>query len=187
MMTKRLLPLLACTLALTGLTPMSADAAAPALDFEMTLLDGKPVDLEKAYGGKVVLVVNVASKCGFTPQYAGLQALYEKYEDKGLVVLGVPCNQFGGQEPGGPQEIATFCEKNYGVTFPILSKVDVNGPEAAPLYEHLKSNAEQSGDVRWNFEKFLISREGKVVGRYSSGTTPSDAALLEAIQTELAK
>lgn len=166
---------------------MPADAAAPALDFEMTTLDGKSVDLEKEYGGKVVLMVNVASQCGFTRQYAGLQELYEEYKDDGLVVIGVPCNQFGGQEPGSAEQIAQFCDSKFGVTFPMLSKVDVNGSDAAPLYQYLTANADPSGQIRWNFEKFLIGKDGKVVARYGSSTEPDDAALVKQIETELAK
>ena len=166
---------------------MPADAAAPALDFEMTTLDGESVDLEKEYGGKVVLMVNVASQCGFTRQYAGLQELYEEYKDDGLVVIGVPCNQFGGQEPGSAEQIAQFCDSKFGVTFPMLSKVDVNGSDAAPLYQYLTANADPSGQIRWNFEKFLIGKDGKVVARYGSSTEPDDAALVKQIETELAK
>ena len=165
----------------------AAMAATNALDFKMNTLDGKPVDLAKAYEGQVVLVVNVASKCGYTYQYSGLQELYERHKDDGLVVLGVPCNQFGGQEPGTATEIAQFCDANYGVTFPMLEKVDVNGPDTAPLYEHLKSEADPSGDIRWNFEKFLIGRDGQVKARYGSGTEPDDDKLLAAIKEELAK
>ena len=180
-----LVPLLAAALTLPFLAPMSADAAAPALDFKMTTLDGKTVDLEEAYAGKVVLIVNVASRCGYTPQYEGLQELYEQHKDDGLVILGVPCNQFGGQEPGTASEIAQFCQSNYGVTFPMLSKVDVKGDSAAPLYEYLTSNANPSGDVSWNFEKFLIGRDGTIKGRFGSGTAPNNAVFLDAIKAEL--
>ncbi|QEU59086.1 Gpx2 [Kluyveromyces lactis] len=126
--------------------------------------------------GKVVLIVNVASKCGFTPQYKELEALYKKYEDKGFIVLGFPCNQFGHQEPGTDEEISQFCQLNYGVSFPILKKVDVNGSEADPVYDFLKN--EKSGllgfkGIKWNFEKFLVDKKGTVVERYSSLTKPS--------------
>ena len=181
---------LLAVVALLGLTlgsTMSADAAAPALDFEMTTLDGQPVDLEKEYAGKVVLVVNVASKCGFTRQYKGLQELYETYGEDGLVVLGVPCNQFGGQEPGSSEDISSFCESKFGVTFPMLSKVDVNGEDAAPMFQYLTSKSDPSGKVKWNFEKFLIGRDGQIVARYPSSTEPDDALLVNQIKTELAK
>ncbi|PNH08037.1 Glutathione peroxidase [Tetrabaena socialis] len=129
--------------------------------------------------GKVVVVVNVASKCGFTGQYTGLQQMYEKFKDRGLVVLGFPCNQFGGQEPGTEAEIVTFCSRNHGVTFPLMSKVDVNGPDAHPVYKYLKSAKKQFmvEMIKWNFEKFVVDRNGEVVARYSSMATP---ALLEA-------
>jgi len=134
--------------------------------------------------GKVVLIVNVASKCGFTPQYTGLQGLHDKYKDKGLVILGFPCNQFGGQEPENDAGIATFCELNHGVTFPLMAKSDVNGDDANEVYKYLKS--QKSGllgltRIKWNFEKFLIDKEGKVVNRWASTTSP------EAIDSEIAK
>lgn len=126
--------------------------------------------------GKVVLIVNVASKCGFTPQYEGLEALYKKYKDQGFTVIGFPCNQFGKQEPGSDEEIVQFCSINYGVTFPIMKKVNVNGSTADPVFEHMK--AQKAGllgfrGVKWNFEKFLISKDGKVTDRFSSLTTPA--------------
>ncbi len=139
-------------------------------------LDGKEVPLAE-YRGKVLLVVNTASKCGFTPQYAGLEALYERFKERGLVVLGFPCNQFGAQEPGSADEIAQFCELNYGVTFPIFAKIDVNGAEAHPLFKFLKS--EQAGilgteAIKWNFTKFLVDREGKVVDRFAPKAAPAE-------------
>lgn len=129
----------------------------------------------KQLDGKVVVIVNVASKCGFTPQYKDLEKLYQKYKDQGLVILGFPCNQFGSQEPGTDSEIASFCKLNYGVTFPVLKKIDVNGKNVDPVYEYLKG--EKSGmmgltRIKWNFEKFLIDKHGKVVERYSSLTKP---------------
>ena len=146
-------------------------------DFSATSIDGIERQLVD-YKGKVVLVVNTASQCGFTGQYKGLEQLYRKYTDRGLVVLGFPCDQFGHQEPGDEVEIATFCERNFGVTFPLFAKVDVNGPDAHPLYQWLRS--EQSGmignKIRWNFTKFLIDPEGKVVKRYGSTTTPDQIA-----------
>ena len=131
------------------------------------------------YAGQVLLIVNTASECGFTPQYVGLQALYEKYRERGLVVLGFPCNQFGAQEPGEASEIAAFCEKNYGVTFPMFAKVEVNGEHAHPLFRHLKKAAPGllgSEAIKWNFTKFLVDRAGEVVERYSPATTPETLA-----------
>src|SRR5690242_10587230 len=144
-------------------------------DFQATSLDGKPVPL-KEFAGKVMLIVNTASKCGFTPQYEGLEALYQKYREQGLVVLGFPCNQFGAQEPGSADEIGTFCQVNYGVTFPMFAKIDVNGANAHPLYTYLKG--EKSGvlgsRIKWNFTKFLVNREGAVVKRFAPTTKPED-------------
>ena len=146
-------------------------------DFSATSIDGMERQLVD-YKGKVVLVVNTASQCGFTGQYKGLEELYRRYADRGLVVLGFPCDQFGHQEPGDEEEIATFCERNFGVTFPLFAKVDVNGPDAHPLYEWLRS--EKSGlvgdKIRWNFTKFLIDTEGNVVERYGTRTTPDQIA-----------
>ncbi len=142
-------------------------------DFSATSIDGIERQLVD-YKGKVILVVNTASQCGFTGQYKGLEELYRTYADRGLVVLGFPCDQFGNQEPGDEEEIATFCERNFGVTFPLFSKVDVNGKDAHPLYQWLRS--EKGGmvgsKIRWNFTKFLIDPEGNVVQRYGSTTTP---------------
>lgn len=145
-------------------------------DFSANSLDGKPVALRE-FDGKVLLVVNTASECGFTPQYEGLEALYQKYRDRGLAVLGFPCNQFGAQEPGTAEEIGSFCQKNYGVSFPMFEKIDVNGAEAHPLYRWLKSSAKGllgSEAIKWNFTKFLIDREGKVVDRFAPTTKPED-------------
>jgi glutathione peroxidase len=146
-------------------------------DFSATSIDGIERQLVD-YKGKVILVVNTASQCGFTPQYKGLEELYRTYVDRGLVVLGFPCDQFGHQEPGDEDEIATFCERNFGVTFPLFAKVDVNGRDAHPLYQWLRS--EKSGmvgnKIRWNFTKFLIDPEGNVVNRYGSTTTPEQIA-----------
>jgi glutathione peroxidase len=142
-------------------------------DFEARRIDGSSQSLDE-YGGDVVLVVNVASRCGFTPQYAALQQLYDKYHDRGFVVLGFPCNQFGDQEPGTDAEIAEFCSLNYDVTFPMFAKIDVNGDDAHPLFQWLQS--EKSGllgkKIKWNFTKFLVDREGLAVKRYGSTTTP---------------
>lgn len=141
-------------------------------------LDGGKQSM-KDYKGKVLLVVNVASGCGFTPQYAGLEALWKKYGKRGLVVLGFPCNQFGSQEPGGKEDIQEFCQLNYGVSFPMFDKIDVNGSNTHPLYEYLKKQATGvlgSESIKWNFTKFLVSREGKVVDRFAPTTKPEDMA-----------
>lgn len=131
------------------------------------------------YAGKVLLIVNTASNCGFTPQYEGLEAVYERYRMRGLVVLGFPCNQFGAQEPGSAEEIGSFCQKNYGVSFPMFAKIDVNGDTAHPLYNYLKKSAPGllgSEGIKWNFTKFLINRAGEVVGRYAPTTAPEAIA-----------
>lgn len=159
------------------------------LSFQMKSLDGKPVDLAK-YKGKVVLMVNVASKCGLTPQYKQLEALHEKYADQGLAILGFPANEFGRQEPGTDEQIAEFCEKNYGVKFDMFSKVVVKGEGQCDLYKFLTSketNPDFAGPISWNFEKFLISRDGKVVQRFSPRVPPNDAKVIAAIEAELAK
>ncbi len=157
-------------------------------DFKQLSLDGKPVDLSK-YKGKTILVVNTASRCGFTGQYAGLEALNQKYGAQGLVVLGFPANDFGGQEPGSNAEIGEFCQKNYGVKFDMFSKISVKGEGQAPLFKYLttQANPALSGDIGWNFEKFLLSREGKLVARFKSDVAPDAPALEAALQTELAK
>ena len=146
-------------------------------DFKATSLDGKEVSLGD-YAGDVVLVVNTASRCGYTPQLAGLETLHETYRDRGFTVLGFPCNQFGGQEPGTEEEIGAFCQRNYGVTFPMFAKIEVNGAGEHPLYTWLKS--EKGGllgaRIKWNFTKFLVGRDGAVIGRYSPTTEPADLA-----------
>jgi glutathione peroxidase len=165
-------------------------AAATPLNQEMETLDGKKVNLAKKYKDKVVLLVNVASKCGYTPQYEQLQALHEKYADQGLAIVGVPCNQFGKQEPGTAAEISQFCQENYGVQFDLLAKVDVNGSDAAPLYKYLTSketNPKFAGNIKWNFEKFLFNRNGQLVARYESKVKPDAREVVEAIERELAK
>ncbi|MEJ7596008.1 MAG: glutathione peroxidase [Planctomycetaceae bacterium] len=149
-------------------------------------IEGKEVDLAE-YKDKVLLIVNVASKCGKTPQYEPLQAMYEKYGEKGLVVIGVPCNQFGGQEPGTEKDIQKFCTDKYKVTFPMMSKVDVNGEKQAPLYEFLKTHAESKDDVKWNFEKFVVSKEGKVVARFKTPVEPDAEEVVSVIESELKK
>jgi glutathione peroxidase len=155
----------------------------------MKSLRGEDVDLAQ-YQGKVLLIVNVASACGYTPQYKGLQALYTKYAPAGFEVLGFPCNQFGQQEPGTADQIATFCQQRYGVTFPMFEKVDVNGPKQCALYKYLTSQdprAPWAGVIQWNFEKFLLARDGHVVARFQSHVAPESKPLIEAIEHELAQ
>jgi len=157
------------------------------LDLQLTTLGGEPTTLG-ALGDKALLVVNVASRCGLTPQYAGLERLHEQYADRGFAVVGVPCNQFMGQEPGTAEEIQSFCSATYGVTFPMMSKVDVNGDERHPLYAELTQTADAdgaAGDVQWNFEKFLLAPGGKVVGRFRPRTEPEDAGLVAAVESVL--
>lgn len=147
-----------------------------AYDFNATALDGQPVDLAR-YRGKALLIVNTASACGFTPQYQGLEELQRRYADQGLVVLGFPCNQFGRQEPGSEAEIGAFCEKNYGVTFPMFAKIDVNGDDAHPLFRFLKDEAPGvlgTEGIKWNFTKFLVNKDGAVVKRYAPATKPEE-------------
>lgn len=152
------------------------------LDYEMTSIDGKPVRLD-AYKGKVILMVNVASKCGLTPQYKGLEALYEKHKDDGLVIIGFPANNFGNQEPGSDEEIAEFCSLNYGVSFPMMSKISVKGKDAHPLYKQLAKQPEPiGGEPQWNFDKFIVNHKGEVVVRHSPRVTPEDPALVQDIK-----
>ena len=144
--------------------------------FQADSLNGAPVDLAR-YRGKVLLIVNTASQCGFTPQYKGLEAVYQQFRDKGVEVLGFPCNQFGKQEPGSADEIGAFCEKNYGVTFPLFAKIDVNGADAHPLFKHLKSEAPGlmgTEAIKWNFTKFLVKKDGSVYKRYAPQTEPKE-------------
>lgn len=171
----------------TPAAPAAALSSESALNYKMKSIDGAEVDLND-YKGKVVLVVNVASRCGLTGQYKQLQALHEKYADQGLVILGFPCNQFLGQEPGSEEEIKTFCETKYGVTFPMFAKVEVNGKGACDLYKHLTSlelAPVGKGDISWNFEKFLIDREGNPVARFSPRTKPDDAQIVAGIEKAL--
>jgi glutathione peroxidase len=156
-------------------------------DLTVNSLDGRPLDLHQ-FDGKATLVVNVASRCGLTPQYAGLEELQERFSASGFNVLGVPCNQFGGQEPGTAEQIATFCSANYGVTFPMTEKVEVNGPGRHPLYSRLviTTDAEgQAGEILWNFEKFLVSPSGDVVARFRPQTEPTSAEVVAAIEGAL--
>jgi len=172
--------------------PVSQQAAAgpPAksiYDFQMKDIDGKDVKLDK-YKGKVVMVVNTASKCGYTPQYEGLQAIFDKYKDQGLVVLGFPANNFGGQEPGTEAEIKEFCTLKYKVTFPMFAKISVKGEDQHPLYSYLTSaetNPAFPGEISWNFNKFLIDRNGKIIARFGSKDTPQGEAVTSAIETAL--
>ena len=164
---------------------VAARADSP-LSGQMKKIDGTAVDLG-AYKGKVVLIVNVASRCGYTGQYAGLQKLYDTYKDKGLVILGFPANEFGAQEPGSDAQIADFCSSKYGVTFDMFSKIVVKGPGKAALYKALTESANPPGEVSWNFEKFLVGRDGAIIGRYKSAVAPDDAKLIAAIEAELAK
>ena len=152
-----------------------ADHQTTLADFEARLLDGSEKDLSD-YLGQVVLVVNTASKCGFTPQYKGLQALYEEFRDRGFVVLGFPCDQFAHQEPGTDEEIGAFCERNFGVEFPLFSKIEVNGSGAHPLYDWLKSEKSGvlGGRIKWNFTKFLVGRTGRVIDRFGPARKPED-------------
>jgi glutathione peroxidase len=167
---------------------MAANAAS-IYDFTINSIDGQPVSL-KTYHGKVVLLVNVASKCGFTPQYAGLEALYEKYKDRGLVIIGVPANNFAQQEPGTNEEIKTFCSRKYNVTFPMMAKVSVLGDDKAPLYRYLTDKSADpkfGGDIKWNFTKFLFDRNGNPVARFEPAVTPDSKEVQSAIESALGK
>jgi glutathione peroxidase len=160
----------------------------PLLDTPIARLDGRPATLREITGGRPALVVNVASKCGLTPQYATLESLHEKYSDRGFTVVGVPCNQFGGQEPGTPQEIADFCASTYGVTFPMTEKVDVNGPGRHRLYDELVRVPDEdgnAGDISWNFEKFLVDGDGTVVARFAPSVVPDDPRVIAAVESLL--
>jgi glutathione peroxidase len=161
--------------------------AAPGIySFTLNSIDGKPAPLAD-YKGKVILVVNVASQCGYTPQYSALESTYEKYKDQGFVILGFPANNFGGQEPGTNEEIKTFCTRKYSVTFPIYSKISVKGSDQAPLYEYLTKDTEPSlrGDIKWNFTKFLVDRNGNVVQRFEPAVTPDSKEMVSAIEKQL--
>ncbi len=174
----------------TPTTPQATKKGVPAvLNFTMKSLDGKDVNLSK-YSGKVILVVNTASRCGYTKQFGGLQALNEKYAAQGLTVLGFPSNDFGGQDPGTDEQIGAFCKKNYGVSFDMFSKVTVKGENKVPFFKFLtdaQTNPASPGEIGWNFEKFLISRDGKIIGRYKSKVAPDSPELVKAVEAELAK
>ena len=161
--------------------------ASSALDFTLNSIDGQPAPLA-AYKGKVVLIVNVASFCGFTPQYEGLEAIYRKYKDRGLVVLGFPANNFGAQEPGTNEEIKTFCNRKYDVTFPMYAKISVAGADKAPLYQFLtdkQANPATGGEIKWNFTKFLVGRDGSVAARFESAVKPESPEVAAAIEKAL--
>jgi glutathione peroxidase len=170
-------------------TTASAEKASSALGFKMNSLDGKEVDLSQ-YQGKVLMIVNVASRCGNTPQYTQLEALHEKYAKDGLEILGFPCNQFGSQEPGTAADIRKFCTDKYNVSFPMFAKIEVNGAGASPLYKYLTSldlKPKGKGKVSWNFEKFIIGRNGEVVARFDPRTKPDSDEVMKVIDAELAK
>ena len=169
-------------IALASLVVMSLSAASNVHEFTLNSIDGKPTPLAN-FNGKVVLIVNVASRCGYTPQYAGLEKLYQKYKDQGFVIVGIPANNFGGQEPGTNEEIATFCSRNYSVTFPMMAKVSVKGDDITPLYQYLTT--EKGGDVKWNFTKFLIGKDGKIADRFESKVVPDSPELAAAIESAL--
>jgi len=160
--------------------------AQPIYQIPVKDIDHKDTSLA-AYQGKVLLIVNVASKCGFTPQYKALEGVYEKYKDRGLVVLGFPCNQFGGQEPGSNEEIKLFCSTKYNVSFPLFDKIDVNGPNRNALYTTLAGDTSPfPGDIKWNFTKFLVGRDGKILNRFASNVTPDSPEVTAAIEAALA-
>lgn len=193
-MTRRLRPWIAALLpiALVALAPARGDdkdKPMSPLDFKVKDIDGKDVDLAK-YKGDVVLIVNVASYCGNTPQYKGLETMYEKYKDKGFAVLAFPANEFGAQEPGTDAEIKAFCTSKYNVTFPVFSKVVVKGQGIHPLYKNLTSketDPQFAGDIDWNFAKFLVNRKGEVIARFKAGVKPEDAKLVSAVEKALAE
>ena len=157
------------------------------MDFTLNSIDGQPAPLSQ-YKGKVVMIVNVASKCGYTPQYAGLEALYEKYKGQGFVILGFPANNFGAQEPGTNEEIKTFCSRTYNVTFPMYAKVSVKGDDKHPLYRFLTdqaANPATGGEIKWNFTKFLVGKDGKVIARFEPAVTPESPEVAAAIEKAL--
>ena len=182
----KLIALVLALMAAPQTKPQEKTKVPEVLNFTMNSLDGKPVNLSK-YQGNVVLMVNVASECGYTYQYEGLQALHKKYAARGLRILGFPSNDFGAQEPGSDSQIADFCKKNYGVEFDMFSKITVLGNGQAPLYKTLTSTPGFTGNISWNFEKFLISRDGKVIGRFKSPVEPLSAELSNAIEAALGK
>jgi len=173
-------------MALLGMSVMAAEKTI--YDFTLNSIDGQPTPLS-TFKGKVVLLVNVASRCGFTPQYAGLESIYEKYKGRGFVIVGIPANNFGGQEPGTNQEIKTFCSAKYNVTFPMMAKVSVKGSDITPLYQYLTDktlNPETGGDIGWNFTKFLVGPDGKIIARFDSKVEPNSPEVTGAIEKALA-
>lgn len=168
-------------LALAATLLMTNMFAASVYDFDLNSIDGQKLPLS-SYKGKVLLIVNVASKCGYTPQYTGLEALYNKYKGQNFVILGVPANNFGGQEPGTNEEIKTFCSRNYNVTFPLASKVSVTGGDQTPLFKHLSTAA---GEPKWNFTKYLVGKDGKVIAKFDSGVKPESKELNDAIMAAM--
>lgn len=178
----RLLQAIAFTGLVTFMTTTSF-AASNVYDFSLPSIDGKPMPLSE-FKGKVILVVNVASKCGYTPQYSALEALYEKYKDQGFVIVGFPANNFGAQEPGTNAEIKTFCTRKYNVSFPMYGKISVKGDDQAPLYKYLTSDTPSpiSGEIKWNFTKFLVDRNGKVVERFEPAVTPDSPEVTSAVE-----
>ena len=184
-----LIMMLCAAMAMTTAAPKTFAADKNIYDFTMKSIDGAPVSLS-SYKGKVVLLVNVASKCGFTPQYAGLEKLYEKYKDRGFVIIGVPANNFAQQEPGTNEEIKTFCSRKYNVSFPMMAKVSVLGEDKTPLYVYLtdkSSDPKFAGDIKWNFTKFLFDRDGKPVARFEPAVTPDSSEVTTAIEAALGK
>jgi glutathione peroxidase len=174
------------TALLLAMTIIGSNAAAPLSNIPLKDINGKDTSL-KPYEGKVLLIVNVASKCGYTPQYTGLQSIYEKYKGKGFAVLGFPCNQFGQQEPGSNEDIKQFCSSKFNVTFPLFDKIDVNGANRHPLYKSLAGEGSPfPGDIKWNFNKFLIGRDGKIIQRFDSKVKPESPEMAEAIEKALA-
>jgi glutathione peroxidase len=197
LVTDRFVPLLfasfcvACLAVKAGQADEPAKSApAPALNFQVKDIDGKTVDLAKTYQGKVLLVVNTASQCGATPQYAGLETIYGKYKTKGLEVLAFPANEFGSQEPGSNSEIKSFCESTYHVTFPLFSKIVVKGEGIHPFYQYLtdkKTDPKFAGEITWNFNKFLINRKGEIIARFKTDEGPESAKIVKAIEAALAE
>ena len=194
-MIDRVVPLLLASLSMACFATTAGWAdepakPAPALHFQVQDIDGKTVDLAKAYQGKVLLVVNTASKCGLTPQYEGLESLYGKYKAKGFEVLAFPANEFNKQEPGSNGEIKSFCSSNYNVTFPLFSKIVVKGPGIHPFYEYLtspKTDPKFAGEIKWNFNKFLVNRKGEVIARFEPPVKPESAEVAKAIEAALAE
>ena len=182
-----ILPVILALAAFTVQTSSGAEEAMPksVLEYKMDGIDGKPYDLTK-HKGEVILLVNVASQCGLTPQYKDLEALYEKYKDKGLTIIGIPANEFGHQEPGTNEEIKKFCSSKYSVTFPMLAKVVVKGEGICPLYKYLTTESPKPGEIKWNFNKFLIDRKGAVIDRFEPQVKPDDAKLVGAVEKALA-